>query len=50
MKPECVVVCASISHAVYGAQNRSEYCVSTQHEVEMVAGGKGEKLDYKGKI
>ena len=51
MKPECMVVCASISHAVYGAQGTDpNVCQHAAHEVEMVAGGKGEKLDYKEKF
>ena len=41
MKPECMVVCASISHAVYGAQGTDpNVCQHAAHEVEMVAGGK----------
>ena len=43
-----MVVCASIAHAVYGAQGTDpNVCQHAAHEVEMVAGGKGEKLDYQ---
>jgi hypothetical protein len=48
MEPKCMVVCASIAHAVYGAQGTDpNVCQHAAHEVEMVAGGKGEKLDYQ---
>jgi hypothetical protein len=50
MDSKCMVVCASIAHAVYGAQGTDpNVCQHAAHEVEMVAGGKGEKLDYNFK-
>ena len=50
MDSKCMVVCASIAHAVYGAQGTDpNVCQHAAHEIEMVAGGKGEKLDYNFK-